>query len=561
MRALCKYLALAVAVVLAMSAHTVSAEGMPSDDSIEMILRDRVDLYKKSVGIVVGMVDRRGRKIVAYGKRDLEGDTEVGANTVFEIGSVSKVFTGTLLADAVKRGELRLEDPVSRFLPESVTVPSKDGKEITLLDLATHRSGLPQMPTNFKLADPQNPYADYTVENMYEFLSGYSLTRPVGEAFEYSNLGVGLLGHVLALNAGVDYETLMRTRVCGPLGMESTVIQLTPDLHKRLAGGHTAMRQPTSNWDIPTFAGAGAIRSTTEDMLRFLAASMALVETDLRDVMDEAHSARLPAGGPEMEIGFGWLIHKKHESEIVWHNGGTGGYHSFVGWDRKTGLGVVVLSNSTNDIDDIGRHLMNPAFELAKLELPKERKEITLGAEIYESYVGEYEVVPTFVLTVTHEPEGLSLQATGQSKSRILAEAETEFFSNVVDAQISFGKDESGQVTHLVLHQGGQDVKAMRRGAIVPDEESMQLAPEILDRYVGKYELVPGFVIAITNEGGQLMAQATGQPAIPIYHDSETRFVYRVVDAQIEFQLDDAGLVVGLTLFQGGKEMPAKKME
>ena len=559
MRPLCRHLALMV--VLAMSVHTVSAERMPSDDSIEMILRDRVDLYRKSVGIVVGIVDSRKRKVVAYGRTDLEGDTEVGANTVFEIGSVSKVFTGTLLADAVKRGELRLEDPVSRFLPESVTVPSIDGKEITLLDLATHRSGLPRMPTNFESANPRNPYADYTVENMYEFLSGYTLTRPIGEAFEYSNLGVGLLGHVLALNAGVDYETLVRTRICEPLGMGSTVIQLTPDLHGRLAAGHTAMRQPTPNWDIPTFAGAGAIRSTTEDMLRFLAANMALVETDLRDVMDEAHSARLPAGRPGMEIGLGWLIHKKHDSEIVWHNSGTGGYHSFVGWDRKTGLGIVVLSNSTNDIDDIGRHLMNPAFELSKLDLPKQRKEVTLGAEISESYVGEYEVVPTFVLTVTREPEGMYLQATGQPKSQIFAEAETEFFSKIVDAQISFGKDESGQVTHLVLHQGGQDVKAMRRGAIVPHEEKMQLAPEILNRYVGKYELMPGFVISIVNESGQLMAQATGQPAIPIYHESETRFVYRVVDAQIEFQLDDAGIVVGLTLFQGGKEMPAKKME
>ncbi len=559
MRALCKYLALAVALV--MSAHTASIAGMPSDGSIETILRDRIDLYKKSVGIVVGLVDSTGRKVAAYGKTDLKGDTEVGANTVFEIGSVSKVFTGTLLADAVRRGELRLEDPVSRFLPESVTVPSKDGKEITLHDLATHWSGLPRMPTNFNPANPQNPYADYTVENMYEFLSAYSLPRPVGEAFEYSNLGVGLLGHVLALNAGVDYETLVRTRICGPLGMESTVIQLTPDLRNRMATGHTAMRHPTPNWDVPTFAGAGAIRSTTEDLLRFLAANMALMETDLRDAMEAAHAARLPAGRPEMEIGLGWITHKEHESEIVWHNGGTGGYHSYIGWDRKTGLGVVVLSNSAHDIDDIGRHLINPAFELAKLEPPKERKEIALGTEIYESYVGEYEVAPTFVLTVTHEPEGLYLQATGQPKSRILAEAETEFFSEIVDAQISFRKDERGQVTHLVLHQGAQDVKAMRRGAIVSDEKSMQLAPESLDRYVGKYELVPGFVVSITNENGQLMAQATGQPAIPIYPESETRFVYRVVDAQIEFQLDDADLVVGLTLFQGGKEMPARKME
>jgi D-alanyl-D-alanine-carboxypeptidase/D-alanyl-D-alanine-endopeptidase len=146
----------------------------------------------------------------------------------------------------------------------------------------------------------------------------------------------------------------------------------------------------------------------------------------------------LSGRSPNMEIGLAWHIQKKYGSEIVLHSGGTFGYHSFVGWDRETGLGVVVLSNSANDIDDIGRHLLNPTFELAKLELTRERKEITLSEEIYESYVEEYEVVPTFVFTVTHEPEGLYLQATGQPKSRIFAEAETEFFSKIVDAQISF---------------------------------------------------------------------------------------------------------------------------
>jgi serine-type D-Ala-D-Ala carboxypeptidase/endopeptidase len=548
-----------VTCLVLLAQPTLAEASTFTDAQIEKILQERVDLYKKSVGIVVGIVDDDGRRVIAYGKTRSEGGQDIDGGSVFEIGSVTKVFTAVLLADMVKRGEVRLEDPVSKFLPEAVVVPEKDGRQITLLDLATQTSGLPPMPDNFSPADPTNPFADYTVVQMYEFLSGYSLTRGVGQQYEYSNFGMGLLGHALALVAEEDYETLVRTRICGPLEMGSTAITLSPNLKNRLATGHNPGLKPVPNWDIPTLAGAGALRSTVDDMLQFVAANLGLVESKLSPVMQETHASRHQTGMPDTEIGLAWHVLKKHGSEIVWHNGGTGGYHSFTGFDRKKRLGVVVLSNASTDIDDIGRHILEPKLPLARLEPPRIRKEVEVAPAVYETYTGEYEVVPQFVVTISSEDGKLFAQATGQPRFQVFPESETEFFYKVVDAQITFAKDESGQVTHLVLHQNGQDIPATRRGVEVKDERATSVATPVLNRYVGDYQLAPGFVITITLKDGQLLAQATGQPAAPIYPESETRFFYKVVDAQIEFRLNKYDEVEGLTLFQAGRELPARK--
>ena len=151
-------------------------------------------------------------------------------NTVFEMGSISKVFTGALLADMVARGEVKLDDPIAKYLPQTVKVPSRNGRQITLLDLATQSSGLPRLPSNMRPADFSNPYADYSVQQLYEFLSGYSLTRDPGQRYEYSNLGVGLLGHVLALRAGKSYEEILKERILDPLGMNDTRVDATPSM-------------------------------------------------------------------------------------------------------------------------------------------------------------------------------------------------------------------------------------------------------------------------------------------------------------------------------------------
>jgi D-alanyl-D-alanine-carboxypeptidase/D-alanyl-D-alanine-endopeptidase len=328
------------------------SEATLADADVESLLKERVALTGQGTGIIVGIVDASGSKIISHGKPGQTTDPRLDGNTVFEIGSATKVFTALLLADMVEHGEISLDDPVSKYLPASVKVPGRKDRQITLLDLATHTSGLPRLPDNLTPTNANNPYADYTVEQMYAFLSGYVLTRDIGAEYEYSNLGAGLLGHILARKAGTNYETLVTQRICRPLGMSNTRITLSPGMKARLAVGHAAAGEPAANWDLPTLAGAGALRSTANDLLKFLAANLGLAKADLFPAMQLAQKPRHAAMSTNVDIGLGWHISKKYGTEIVWHNGGTGGYHSFLGFDPRKKRGVVVLVNSARTIDD-----------------------------------------------------------------------------------------------------------------------------------------------------------------------------------------------------------------
>jgi D-alanyl-D-alanine-carboxypeptidase/D-alanyl-D-alanine-endopeptidase len=428
------------------------AAAQPADEaSIRKILQERVD-SKRSAGMVVGILDPGGRHVIAYGSSG--SGRPLDADTVFEIGSITKVFTAALLADMVRRGEVRLEDPISKFLPPTVRVPSRDGKSITLLHLATQTSGLPRLPDNLTPRDPQNPYADYTVEKMYDFLSRCQLSRDPGEKYEYSNLGVGLLGHLLALRAGTSYEALLIKRILEPLRMRDTAITLSPSLRSRLAVGHDEGGTVAGNWDLPTLAGAGALRSTVSDMLKFLEANLGGGNATTVAVLEETHRVRHATGEPDLDIGLAWHIWHKFGADLVWHNGGTGGYHSWMGFLPKTRSGAVVLSNSSSSIDDIGQHLVEARFPLS--EPPRQRKEVTLPPAALEAYVGQYQLSPDFAIVVTRDGNALFVQATGQPKFPIYAESETEFFLKVVDAQVTFVR-EGGKVTKLILHQNGRD--------------------------------------------------------------------------------------------------------
>ncbi len=321
----------------------------------------------ESVGMVIGFIDSRGnREYFCHGTLAKGGKEPVDEISVYEIGSITKVFTGVALADMVLKGEVSLEDPAELFLPKTVKMPSRNGKKITLGHLASQNSALPRMPFNFRPKDPENPYADYTVENMYAFLSAYTLQRDIGEKFEYSNLGMGLLGHILGLRAGMDYEQLIAERISHVLGMEDTGITLTSDMKKRLAKGHNPKGE-VPNWDIPTLAGAGALRSTANDMLTFLGANMGVERTPLLSAMEMAQEPRADAD-KDMKIGLGWLIMDNGKTQIVWHNGGTGGYRTFCGFIKDKKVGVVVLSNMNIGADDVGFHLLDSLYALKKIE-------------------------------------------------------------------------------------------------------------------------------------------------------------------------------------------------
>jgi CubicO group peptidase (beta-lactamase class C family) len=376
---------------------------------------------------------------------------------VYEIGSITKVFTGLLLAEMALRGEVGLDDPVRRYLPDSVPVPGSDSQPITLRLLAAQRSGLPRLPPGFAPSDPNNPYADYDAARLYQFLRTYALPRAPGAAYEYSNIGAGLLGFALARRGAMSYEELLRRRILYPLGMTSTMITVNPMVRANLARG-SADGQPARAWEFDALAGAGALRSSALDLTAFLAAAMGLRRTPLDSAFRLAAVPQFEAGPGGMRIGLGWHVRPgaaPGAGSIVWHNGGTGGYHSWAGYDPVRRLGVVVLTNSPENIDDIGLHLLDPSLPLAPVRLA-----VTLPVATLDEYVGSYPLAPSFVLTVTRQEDRLMLQATGQPAFRIWASAKDEFFLKVVNAQVSFTRGAGGQVDGLILHQGGRDQRA-----------------------------------------------------------------------------------------------------
>ena len=445
----------------AAASAATTARALPSDAEILGLIKQRVD-EKRSAGIVIGVLDADGRtRIISYGDPG-PGQPALDGNSVFEIGSISKVFTATVLAELVQEGKVRLDDPVQKYLPSTVRMPSRDGKVITLGTLSEQNSGLPRMPGNFKPADVSNPYADYTVQQMYDFLSGYQLTRDPGAEFEYSNLGVGLLGHALSRATGMSYEELERQRVWAPLGMTNTAIMLTPWMKSHLALGHDEQGKVVPNWDLPTLAGAGAIRSTTNDMLKFLDANLHPERGALQRAMAFAQKDRAPAGN--WRIGLNWLTTYAGTDTIVWHNGGTGGYRTFLGLEPSRKVGVVVMTNTTGaGADDIGFHILDPAMPLTPAPAPpKQRTAIDVKADVLARYVGTYQLAPNFMLEITLKDGALYMHPTDQATLRLWPESETDFFLKELDAQLTFVRDPQGSVTAVVLHQSGQNATAPR---------------------------------------------------------------------------------------------------
>jgi CubicO group peptidase (beta-lactamase class C family) len=440
-----------------------------STGEIREILVKRVDQQKQAAGIVVGVIEPNGRRVVAYGNLAKGDPRPVDGDTIFEIGSVTKVFTSLVLADMVNRKEVALDDPAAKYLSENVRMPERSGKSVTLLDLSTHSSGLLPLPSNLK------PEADYSMEDLYQFLSGYTLPRDPGSEYEYSNLGAGLLGHLLACRAGTDYESLIRSRIARPLSMPDTGITLSSSINQRMATGHNAMLAPVANSDLPTpLAGAGALRSSANDMLTFLEAFLGYKESPLAPAMKAMLEVRRPAG--QATIGLGWIIMSAHGREIAWHNGGTGGFRSFVGYDPEARIGVVVLSNASTPtgVDDIGLHLLNPKAPLANPEPPKQRTEIRIDPRLLDNYTGRYQVTPNLIFEITRDGGRLFAQGfaqlphnrpgdpTGLPKFELFAEGEKNFFARVADHQFTFETGPEGRATSLILHRAGRDMPGAR---------------------------------------------------------------------------------------------------
>ena len=434
------------------SASATRTSRLPDQKEVKALLVKLVDEEIRAPGIVIGMIadDPQERWTLGYGKLGIDDERVPDGDTVFEIGSITKVFTGTLLAQAVVNGEVRLDDPISLYLPEGVVAPEYEGRAITLLDLATHASGLPRMPTNFHPKERKNPYADYTFDQVYDFLSGYRLRRAPGSSFEYSNYGMGLLGNLLVRRAGrADYEALLLDRIARPLGMDSTRVQLTPEMRSRLAAPHANYLLPSEDFDIPTLAGAGGILSTANDLLTFLAANMGMTETELLAAMQLANTPQRPTDGPDY-IGLGWSL-PKSVTGIHQHGGRTGGYDTYLAWDPQRKIGVVVLANAAVDIDDVALQLMRGLL-----------KPFQVDPQVLAVYAGKYQVSADFFVTIRVDDTRIFLQAPNQPEYELFARSDSQFYPREFDAELTFYKNAGGEVDRLVLLQGGVITEAKK---------------------------------------------------------------------------------------------------
>lgn len=436
-----------------------------SDEEIHRMLAIRVDEQRQATGAVVGVIDRYGRRVVSYGTMGLRDQRRVDGDTVFDIGSITKVFTALLLADEVQRGDLSLADPAAKYLPSTVRLPQRNGRQITLADLATHTAGLPLRPPNLASKDPANPYAGYTVGRMYRGLSTLRLNEDIGSRYQYSNLGYGLLGQILALRAGQGYAALVQSRITRPLGMDDTGIELSAGMKRRLALGYDGQLHAARHWDEGALAGMGGLRSTANDLLRLLGAFLGYHKSALQPAMQSMLETRRPGGmQPATQIALAWNIYQAHGREVAWKNGSVGGFRSFVGYDLQAGVGVVALANAqtATGLDDIGLHLLDPDFPV-NLQKPRHHREIALSPDILDRYVGRYRFGSDgSVWSISRKGNHLFGEAPGQGEFEMFAETEHDFFLKVVDAQASFERSAEGASQSLIWHQGGQEDRAER---------------------------------------------------------------------------------------------------
>jgi D-alanyl-D-alanine-carboxypeptidase/D-alanyl-D-alanine-endopeptidase len=436
-----------------------------SDADIRRILTARIDDQRQSLGIVVGVTTPGGRRVITYGHPGRDDPRPLTADTVFEIGSVTKIFTSLVLADMVGRKEASVSEPITQFLPATLNANRGQARSLTLTDLATHTSGMPFWPSNLEAGETFAVLARYTVDELYDFAARFDPPPDAGIRWAYSNVDAGLLGALLARRAGSTYESLVAERVTGPLGMPSTAVTPSPSMVSRMAKGHDAKLDGAPSWKVPALEGAGSLLSSAHDL-------MTLLEGLAADRSAIAHLLPTMLGtrrqGPGFEQALGWMVLQGGtDGEIIYHDGQTLGFAAAVAFEPRSSTGVVVLSNAASGVGDIARHLLRPAIPLATPAAPAPRRtEIVVDPALFDRYAGHYEPGPGVVFTVSREGDSLMLQLPGLPKLRLRPETERDFFvAENTRITVTFDVDPSGRVTRLLLKAPTGDVPATRADA------------------------------------------------------------------------------------------------
>ncbi len=447
------------ATVLPIAAQEASAPMRIDAQKIKQLVQPYLDAEVIN-GVSIGVVKGDQNWTADYGHLSVASNEAPEKRTIYEIGSVTKVFTGILLAHAVETGKVTLDQSIGTLLPQLQAANPTVGDSVTLRHLTTHMSGLPRMPDNIAPANPADPYADYDRERLVAFLKGVKPARAPGVSGEYSNVAVGLLGELLAIKAEQDYGTLLGQVITGPLQMDDTGVELNPSQTDRLAPPHNANRDADSNWHFSAMTGAGAIRSTTSDMMRFIRANLDPPKDDLGKALNLAWQQHVPAKGEAFAMGLGW--HIARDGQTRWHNGQTGGYHSMLMVNRQFDAGVIVLCNTaTGEVDALAESIIQllAGIDVEPRTFPKVA---VVDAAAVARLAGNYQLFPGFVLSVRADGDKLFAEATGQTEIRVFPTSASEWYYKVVPAKLTFELPADGPATSVTLHQGGRDMKGAR---------------------------------------------------------------------------------------------------
>ena len=496
---------------------STGTEEEAEEDPVRRVLRERVDEYGQTVGIVAGIIRGINRHAYAYGTLNRGTIRRVSAMTVFEIGQLSSLYTSAMLSLLVQRGDVNLTDRVSAFLPETVNVPTtRAGRPILIEHLATHTSGLPRLPDNLVSDDPDDPLKGYSADLMYEFLDRYAEAQrgrrgtfydngepetgdregddpadsgsegagpaeredryETADPFElegryaYSDLGMGLLGHVLARASGTSYDALVRELLGNPIKLANTANAPTQSMGTYLATGHDDARRPVPAWSDTALVGGTGLRSNLLDMMTLVSANMgiiyALPEDFTEDDSTRYHAsfdslivARDPTDEEGVRTALGWKVRQDERGRTIHYlTGRTNGFYAFAAFLKAWRKGVVVLSNSSVSVEDIGFHLLSARNPLA----PPPSKTVRLSEADYERCIGTYAFSPDFTVDITYSNGKLYGQPPGQPRSELVLESTGDFYLEVEDARITFVRDESGNVDYFLFLQDGRTHRAMR---------------------------------------------------------------------------------------------------
>jgi CubicO group peptidase (beta-lactamase class C family) len=479
-----------------------------------------------------------------YGSANLEWDIPNTPTTKFRLGSITKQFTAASILMLEERGKLKLDDPIKKYVPEAPAA----WEPITIFNLLTHTSGIPNftnLPEYKTLKLEATPVA-----KTIAVVRDKPLDFSPGEKMSYSNSGYLVLGYVIERITGASYEKFVTDNIFVPLGMKDSGYDSNTAIIAHRAAGYTSSAAGPVNADYVHMSvphAAGALYSTTEDLLRWeqgLFSGKLISATSLAKMTTPFKS----------DYAFGVMVQTAGGRKVIQHGGGIEGFNTFLAYYPDTKLTVAVLANLNGQAPNQIAATLADLAHGGTVQLTSERKEIALPVATLAKYVGTYEVAPGVNMLMRLVGDHLTTQLGGQRQIPVFAESETKFFLKVVDAQVEFFTDASGAVTHAVMYQNGGERRARRISGTVAEpspRKEMALPASTLARYVGKYQMPSNAELSVTLEGTQLMAQLTGQPAFPVFAESETLFFFKVVDATLEFQKDTCGAVTAVRLRQG----------